>query len=131
MAKRSANNRTGRDVNTFSSHRYGPAVPRFTPRLVSPQIATFEDRRTYHPAGPNRPAFSLPRSASRLVVRQKPSSKFWPSQTKGIVTFAVPKNVSICVKRSVRKQVLHALGKAGKSGMAPRRRSAFSSVSCR
>lgn len=130
MAKK---NRSGRVVSTSPTQRYVLDVPRYMPRLLSPlSYAPVEDRRVFHPAGPvNRPVFSSPRSAARVVARQRPSSPYFPSQTKAILTFDVPNRVSICVKRKVRKQVLHAVNKAGKRGQRKPRRNFWSSISCR
>lgn len=129
MAKGNSNKR-GRDIS-IPSYRYSaPPVPRVRPLSVV-SLPLLEDRRSFHPAPAIRPAFSSPRSTSRIVVRQRPSQGRFPSQTKGILSFEVPNRVAICVRRGVRKAVLHALGKAGKRGQRKPRRSAFSSISCR
>ena len=77
---------------------------------VRSTLSEVEDRRNYHPAGPVfRPA-SSPR---RSPVRVKPAKNlYWAS--KPIMTFAHPKHVVTCVRRSVRTEVLHALGKTGR-----------------
>ena len=99
-----------------------------------------EDRREYHPEGFDRPARSVSRSRHRLVVAPSPiavSPAFSSPQSVGSpvsvpngVAFADSDRVLTCVRRSVRKQVLHALGKAGKRGQKKPRRSAYSDIQC-
>lgn len=111
-------------------------LPRLT-QLPSVTLKTIEDRRTHYPDPYTRPAASLPRSASRLVVSpnvNKPYVKTKPTHPGAIptgVSFAVPDRVAICVRRNRRKEVLHALKRVGKgSGRSKRRKSRFSGVSC-
>lgn len=100
-------------------------LPRFSPVNLS----LFEDRRTYHPERAARPAFSLPRMASRLVAREARGRS--GRQTKAPVAFADPNRVLVCVRRKRRKEVLHARGIAGSRGFRRPRRSFYSEVSCR
>lgn len=98
-----------------------------------------EDRRTYHPEGNSRPARSVSRSRPRLEVRDRPlklnpdifrNIRAFPSQTKAIVAFSAPKDVLVCIRRNRRKEVLHAIGKAGKKGQRPPRRGPYSDIHC-
>lgn len=108
------------------------ANPRLLLRPISVSLSPsridlriFEDRRTWHPVRFARPVVSVgPRSDTRLMV--KPAKTFSPA-----VTFANPKRVLVCVRRKVRKEVLHAFGKTGGgSSRRPKRRNQFSDVSC-
>lgn len=102
-------------------------------------LEIFEDRRTFHPEGLSRPArlFSQPRHRLTLVDK-KPflnPDRFAKlrqfSGTKALVAFEQPSKVLICVRRQIRKEVLHALNKSGKSGQRSPRRNYFSEISCR
>lgn len=129
MARR-ANSRSGRVVSTLR-HTPPPRVLRFSPLPLS-LLLSVEDRRTYHPEGRVRPAFSLFRRSARIVARQNP--RHWqPSQTKAILAFADPARVPICVRRERRRRVLHAFRIAGRrpGGFRRRRRNAHSNISCR
>lgn len=128
MAKkrRRSSHRIRRDA---IARRYSSAVPRSAAfSSVRPLPLMLEDRRLYHP-DPLPIAQASIRSASRLVAKQNPRFK-QPSQTKAIIAFAEPSKVSVCVRRGIRKQVIHALGVAG--GKVRRgRRSAYSDISCK
>ena len=56
----------------------------------------------------------------------KPTKLFKPSA----LLFQAPKGVAVCVQRGVRKEVLHAKGVAGKSGLAKPKRGPYSGVKC-
>ena len=114
-------------------------VVRFRPRPVAPfrgydatigKLADLEDRRRFHPMRALRPAFSLPRGASRLVVREpKRARALFPAQTRAVIAFANPRRVLICLRRKARREVLMALGKGGGGAKRPRRNE-FSDVRC-
>lgn len=89
-------------------------------------LTVFEDRRQFHPQGPTRPAASISKSRHRLKVRPDP----W-KQTKATLLFDTPDKVLVCVRRGIRKEVMHAIGKAGKRGQKKPRRSEYSSISCK
>lgn len=135
MAKSKNNNRSRRD-NTSITNRRLPTPTMFDQPLLFPEI---EDRRQYHPEGVARPArsFSIPRH--RLAIPKKNvrsvrgDSRYVPS-FDGLtheIGFRVPRKVLICVRRRIRKQVLHAFRKTGKAGQRKPRRNFYSSVSCR
>jgi len=96
-----------------------------------------EDRRTFHPLRSLRPVRSLLGTPPRVVLRDKRSKGpkargVFSSQTKAILAFEEPKAVLVCVRRQRRKEVLHALKKAGRGGgKRKRKRSWHSSISCR
>lgn len=105
-------------------------------------LRQLEDRRTFHPQGPARPAagFFLPRH--RLVARQPRrqvmlgNSPAWSPDQAGffssppvLVGFQAPRQVAVCIRRRVRKQVIHAKGYAGGKVRRPRR-TEYSGVTC-
>lgn len=53
---------------------------------------------------------------------------FWPSNR---VVFATPHQVPVCRERQERKEVLHAHGVAGRTGLRSPRRGPLSHLSCR
>lgn len=107
-------------------------------------LRQYEDRRTWHPLGPYRPAKSFNKFNHRLVypesnnrnARQKESYSNqyspklrYPSHKIG---FEEPHKVLVCVRRTIRREVLHARGIAGSSR---RQRvpvfSEYSKISCK
>lgn len=132
----------GRDVSKYPIAR-AVALPRPTPRV---DLRLFEDRRTFHPDF-IRPAFSLPRASSRLIVGKgilvgRPNTNVSRSDTvrsalRGSIPhqvgFEVPKDVVICLRRKRRREIMHALGKAGRGGIGRGRKrhtNHFSEISC-
>lgn len=111
--------------------------------------AAIDDRRVWHPLGDARPAYDtsyrpvktlrvldrprtlqspLPKGSIKVGKkaaqrqRQAQINRFGPdyhSQTKAIVAFAEPGKVLHCIKRKVRREVLHALNKAGRGNRRP------------
>lgn len=118
-------------------------------RLVRPSMSVrtilqqLEDRREWHPEGPARAArgFFIPRH--RLVARVSSpqsgrtsssfQSPFLPSLSSVPISvgFQAPKQVAICVRRKVRKEVIFAKGKAGRGvRRRPPTRNFYSEVIC-
>jgi len=121
MAKR---NRTqGRGISISTANRRLPPVIISLPRAplsvssLSP-VLQLEDRRRFQFDGSVRAPAAVRRSDTRLVDRG----------TR--VTFAVPDRVAMCVRRKVRKEVLHALNVAGRTGIKKRRTNFWSKVGC-
>lgn len=115
----------------------GPEVRRTPPafslaqlgalRAARDLVKSLEDRRQFHPLGDFRPVSSVRRASRRFVI-PKASSPFKLSTG---IAFAVPREVSVCVRRRERREVLHALKKVGAGSRARyRRRNYWSSVSC-
>lgn len=103
-------------------------IPVSIPSAYETPLQVFEDRRLFHPLGKNRPAASFQRSRHRLQV--SPSSwRFKLSVPVGI-RFARPKEVLVCVRRRMRRAVLHALGIAGSGAMAKPTYNWTSAISC-
>jgi len=107
---------------------------------------TYEDRRTFHPLQAAAPALSINQGRSRLTLRdrrQVVSRMYNPqigfaspvhsvfSQTKAAIGFANPRRVLICLRRGVRRQIMHALGHAGRTGQKPPVKNWYSQISCK
>lgn len=125
MARRARKNSRNRAKPVHSL----PTV-RFRPRPVSPFVGydafagkktVLEDRRQFHPMRALRPAFSLPRAAARLVVKEPRRPRSFLAQTRATIAFADPRRVLICIRRKTRREVLMALGGGGGGKRKPRR----------
>lgn len=129
MSRRSRVRRAQREVVIPFANRGLLSLPRpIRHSLPVGSLSPFEDRRSFSPVRHARPAFSLPRSAARVVMSPRPAFR----QTKARLMFALPTGVAICVRRKSRREVLFASGGAGGRGrQRPRRRTEFSDVSCR
>lgn len=112
----------------------------FSRPLLSPfPLIEIEDRRQWHPEGEYAPARSFSRSRHRLtlprqrrqITRKSSLQKVFYSQVPSVVSFYEPLKVLICVRRSIRKEVLHALNKTGRRGQKRPRYNFYSSISCR
>lgn len=139
-----SSNRNRRDISTTTSIATRSRVPVTSSysdplvRLSSRPLIPYEDRRLWHPEGDYAPARSFSKPRHRLVVPKVSDSRassrslaikpLFPSAKIG---FAAPKKVLICVRRRIRKQVIHALKKAGRRGQRRPRRNFYSSISCR
>lgn len=92
----------------------------------SGRLMAVEDRRLYSPE-----RFTLPRTARHVarVVMAQPSTKA-KDLGREVQQFRIPKQVAVCARREIRKQVIHAKGIAGTKVRRPKR-NAWSNVSCR
>ncbi|QXP08043.1 MAG: hypothetical protein [Arizlama microvirus] len=110
--------------------------------LPRSSLLEYEDRRTWHPEGSARPARSFSSSRHRLVVQNVTPKKLFaknvdnfaflrkfPDQ-KAVIAFQAPRRVLLCVRRRIRREVLHAFGKAGKVGQRRPRFSEYSKIKC-
>lgn len=94
-------------------------------------VKSLEDRRTFHPAGKlNRPAAATPRSASRLTAYS--SRAITVGDVPDRIAFSLPQKVAICVRRKIRREVVHALQlhRRHGSGSGRRRRTPYSGIKC-
>lgn len=129
MGKRRNRNRTARrDVSYITSPRLIEPISFDHLRLSS--LEPIEDRRTFHPEQALRPARSFSRATHALEVSRSPASRrahLPPSR----VVFEDANRVLVCVRRKRRREVVFAMGKAGKGQhrRAPRR-SYFSDIGC-
>ena len=149
MARKGNRSKNGRGVSIPQPLRYRSTMPRSRPSLsplrprplragpyyFKPISMTLPgDRRTFHPAPTfSRPAFSkFQRSATRLVMPNPVQrAALMNKRASGWATaFDKPRDVMVCVRRKIRREVIHALGLGGAAGMVPRKRNPFSGVSC-
>lgn len=106
--------------------------PRLSPMAYLSEI---EDRRRYDPSGGTSPARSVSRPQHTLVLPQPKNpdrlgNRVRNSQLPSGVAFQSPEKVLVCIRRKMRKEVLHALKKAGKTGQKRPRRSYYSDIHC-
>lgn len=138
------NRRRQRDVTTTStpsltsllSVARPPSSPLLSPLTEALSSPMLDDRRTYHPLGPQRPAVYSSGPQSDITLRDKsyggrprvPMS----SGTKAAQVFGSPDATTICIRRHRRKEVLFAKRQAGRRGrkQRPRRRNWHSNIGC-
>jgi len=89
----------------------------------------YEDRRTYHPEGLDRPVTRVSGRSMRLRVvgvtkKQKQSQYSLPEQIASAPSFRLgfvePSDVLLCVRRKNRREVMHAKNLAGKKNIFKR-----------
>lgn len=87
------------------------------------------DERRFNPTR----AYSGPASTTRSAKRIMATARTYTSPIHFIrsgLQFADPTRVATCVRRNIRKQVLHALGRQNKGRGGSRRRNAYSKIKC-
>lgn len=139
MAKKTKYKNTARRGNLTPTANL--RLPRLLPRSMS-VARGLPDRRNYHPDGMMAPLAVTSRLSSKLVHgvsrgstkksnRNVPRYGGFKTFTPSSVAFKAPSRVVLCVKRQQRKEVIHAIGKAGRSGQRKPRRNQWSDVSCK
>lgn len=106
--------------------------------LSFPDLTSFEDFRRWEPELTDGYPRTLPRSSTRVRrprFQSSPSrrSLAMPRLFRPVSTgmgFTQPRRVVLCVRRGIRKQVLHAFRKAGKAGQRRPRFSVNSLIHC-
>lgn len=130
MAKsRKRQSETRRDAFAIASG-LRPLLASNDPSRSGRALQDIEDRRRFTP-GISRPM--TPRQVARILMRppsSKKASKALKLRYPEVHAFALPRSTVICVRRAIRKQVIHAAGVAGKKVRRPKRNQ-FSRVSCR
>ena len=124
MARRRSRRRRQRDnylIARPSGLLPASALPRSS-RGVRP-----EDRRLHHPGW--RHPRTLTREARLAVQPRKRKVARGVMATLPARTMFVSKKTNICVRRKERKQVIHAIGAAGRTS-SRRRRNIWSNVKC-
>lgn len=81
-----------------------------------------EDRRRFNPTG-------RPVGYTGVTVGDSPNDQ--RKQTKARIRFRHPERLLICVKRSIRREVMFAKRKAGRSGQKRPKFNKYSHISCR
>lgn len=130
MARRNTD-RGGRGAYTPTSNGTLPrisirplsALTLYPSETLSQTLYELEDRRTYRPDYSVRAPASQRRRDARLI--QDPTQ----SNLRRI-TFANPTHVAMCLRRKIRREVLHALKVAGGKGFKKPRRNAWSDIGC-
>ncbi len=108
--------------------------PTYKPKNNLRGLRLYEDRRLHHPLGKHRPPGVFYGGPPQLIVKNRFYSKpgrVLASQTKGRLSFESPNRVLLCVRRNIRKQVMHATGKAGLVGQKKPHRNENSEISCK
>lgn len=135
----SVNNYTGREVSNFAKR----SLPR---DYFKTSLRDVEDRRRFHPMGSIAPArrfYPAKRKEFRVagvpVARAQRAAGYRAAhKLEGYeplpwrIGFADPAGVVVCVRRRIRRAVLHAFGIAGRRGLGRGgvRRNEFSSIGC-
>lgn len=87
-------------------------------------LQQLEDRRTWHPDNRMmRPVAATVRSAKRIIVNPV-------GPLTAPLRFADPRRVVVCIRRAIRKRIMHAKGVAGGRVRRPKR-TPWSSISCK
>lgn len=105
-------------------------------------LSVWSDRRLWHPSSfqaaetfSGRRYFlrEVPRVDIRFVPirKQRRSSLSLKSFVSGKIAFGQPDRVLVCVRRSRRREVLHALNLTGRRGQRKPRFNSQSSISCK
>lgn len=138
---RSRNSRKRRDVLYISNQR----LPLSNVYSHSTFLTQIEDRRSYHPENINRPIRSFNNANSRTSVWDiQPRAKNPPSRKNALrllsslhgsvpvkIGFEKPDQTLVCVRRNMRREVLFASRKTGKSGQRRPRWTELSNIKCR
>lgn len=130
-----SNSPKSRRVTRSNANRRLPTFP--SPQMDLEDwlnLRQIEDRRTYHPDGPQR----SPRSTISTYRLTVPNYGPPPIRSRTPVTDVIPAGVAferpnevlVCVRRKRRKEVLHALNKTGRGGQKSPRRTPFSDIHC-
>lgn len=130
MAKsRKRNSETRRDASVIASGPR-PLLASIDPLRSGRSLTAIEDRRLFTP-GIRRPM--TPRQVARVLMRppsRRGSRKAEKLHSPEVYAFHLPRTTAICVRRAIRKQVIHALGVAGSKVRRPKRNQ-YSKISCR
>lgn len=134
------------------TNRLSPTIPLVSTRLFSARrvpLSLYEDRRVWHPEG----ASALPRSMVefRTRINERPPNfvgdEIYNPRTGELIytkasqmsqktfspwklAFDNPWKTVICLKRKMRREIMHAFGYAGKSGFKKPRFTQYSYVKC-
>lgn len=135
MSKRSRRDNKHTLSKLLSLPRAVPSLPRLavTYKTNNFALGLIEDRRTFEPGlkpyNRSLRQMTVGKPARLHLVENTRYSA--PSQTKALVAFQEPDKLPLCVRRGIRKQVLHAKGVAGsKKPQNKPRRNEWSDVSC-
>lgn len=130
MAKRMRSEQRGNNSTTNPPRLRAPSYLSYRP-LRPIDLSVFEDRRKFYPSTVRglggRPALSFSRKAFADKVLDKPSKPF---RYPDVFRFRVPNMVVLCVRRKIRREVIHALDLTRKGAGGSKRRNEWSNVKC-
>lgn len=112
-------------------------TPIATRRVSRPlvDLRLIEDRRTFHPEGDLRPYGTRSNRKTTIVFQKTKHVQRLPARKAlaSPLSFNIPKEVAVCVRRHRRRQVIFATGKGGprKFKFKRRRVSELSRFSCK
>lgn len=153
MAKKRRSAKAGRDDPQQSLAPLPLLIPQFAwvePEKQKPKPQLESDRRRYNPTRSIAPL--TPKNASRIVVKNRIEKavqqyrrahlllgspvkyarrKAAYSTLSERLSFNAPKRLELCIRRAIRKEVMHAKKKAGKVGQKRPNRNFWSAISCR
>lgn len=118
----------GREVSNTFARRSLP-LSRISVRDLRP----IEDRRDFHPDYDHRAPKSYPSYRTHVRVKSYQPVNLSSDTYQAVpwrTEFVKPQEVITCVKRKIRREVLHALLVAGKRGLGRPHYNLFSKVSC-
>lgn len=143
-----------RNVNTVARYRIRPAQGISLYNRLAPKTNLFtlyENRRTWHPEGAYRPSRSLVQNYPRItetpptrtqasyipvwkgddyVVPHTGEILLFKHMNPFKITWEHPLKMIVCLRRKMRKEMMHALGIAGKTGFKPKHLTPNSYVKC-
>lgn len=98
--------------------------------LRAHQLAKTQDLRTWHPQRMNRPLLTT--RLGRASIRETTKRGKRPMAIGGLIrAFRAPRRVLVCLRRKVRREVLHALSRTGLGAkQRKRRRNQYSEIRC-
>lgn len=129
----------GRDTIAISNRRLHQLLNVGTYVLKKQNLRDYEDRRTWNPDKYTQPARSFSQTRHRLIaVRSKGITQSVPNRYQEAtwetvpqrVGFQNPDRVLICVRRKQRREIIHALGVAGRKGLKKPKFNVYSEVRC-
>jgi len=135
MAHRS---RRRRDTSAIANDPLLPFLSPVSPSpllspLVSPVVLNeIEDRRQFHPLQVHRPPLTVDARPARLSRSFRASRFLRPDHlVADVLSFCSPQWVLRCIRRKVRKEMMHVIKHAGSGGGRKPKRDWFSKVSCK
>lgn len=117
----------GRRVNLYNANLRLP-LPDFGPIASVYPLTLSEDRRVWHPLRAYRPAANVHGAQHQLQVSSP--ARVYSGVVPVGVSFRGSQKVLVCIRRKIRRQVMHALGVAGSVGLRRPRRNWTSEIHC-
>jgi len=140
MSKKSKSRNSAHPLAVANSVAVAPVLPRSSSLDLFHRINALrvvEDARQWHPERQNRHPKTVHGQRAPIRARDKryrsPAAllKRLPSQTRAVLAFPHPGRVIECVRRKIRKEVIHALKLQGKgAGSKKRKRDWKSKIRC-